>query len=217
MAQSLEKTLAELAGLVGEQSGEMSAALLLAQVRAFLDGGGVMIPPGSITSLELADESVVAGKIADNAVGSDELDSNTVSEIKLSGYTQDNLNALRMGKWTYDFANSSGDVDNHVLSGAALPNHAIVFGGLMRVLDGFTGGIGSFAGLQLEAAGDLVVATAVAGAPWSSTGRKPILPAFTATTAVETTTDTRKPTLAVSINPVLSGKMNLFLAYFVTD
>lgn len=49
MTQSLEETLAELAGVSGVQSAEESAAHLLAQVRAFIAAGG-LTPGGGLSA-----------------------------------------------------------------------------------------------------------------------------------------------------------------------
>lgn len=149
-------------------------------------------------------------------VGAASIAAGAITEAKLDPATNNVLNAGRWARYLYDFSTLGGAVSTIALTGAALPAKAIVIGGIMRVLTAITGGAGTTAGVDLEAASDIILATIVAGAPWSTTGRKAIIPVFTAATAVETT-QARTPTITVGVNPITAGKFNLFLQYVITD
>ena len=126
------------------------------------------------------------------------------------------LNAARVGKWAYDFAIAGGAVSTIALTGSVLPSNALVFGGLMEVLTALTSGGAATAAIQAEASDDIIAAAAVSGAPWSTTGRKAIIPVWTAASTKKTTT-TRTPSLVIATATLTAGKFNLFLFYVVAD
>src|SRR5262245_6355594 len=94
---------------------------------------------------------------------------------------------LKFIRGRYDFAVDGGAVSSIVISGSdKLPANAIVLGGVLEV-DTAVVGSGASVALQVEGAGDIVAAAAVSGAPWSTTGRKSVIPVFTGASSVKTT------------------------------
>lgn len=119
----------------------------------------------------------------------------------------------------YDFAKDGGvqgDIVLHATPGAALgnnvPNGSVVVSGYVDVITPPTsGGAGTLA-IKVEGAADLVAAAAVSGAPWSTTGRKSIIPAATGATSVKTTA-TRMITATVAAFDLTAGKFRVVLVY----
>lgn len=140
----------------------------------------------------------------------------SVDEKALLPANKNMLNAARVGRWTYDFSIVGGVVSTIALTGGVLPTNALVFGGLMEVLIVLTSGGAATAAIQTEAANDTINAALVSGAPWSTTGRKAIIPVWTAASTVKTTT-TRTPSLVIATAALTAGKFNLFLFYAVAD
>ena len=80
------------------------------------------------------------------------------------------------------------------------------------VISGLTGGAGSTGALTTgQGAGDLVIATLVAGVPWSATGVKVTIPILGTIASWLKTTSTRSPALVVAVNAVTAGKFNLWI------
>jgi hypothetical protein len=74
-----------------------------------------------------------------------------------------------------------------------------------------SGGAGTGA-VQVEGAGDIVAGAAVSGAPWSTTGRKSVIPAFTGATTVKATA-ARKPAFVIGAANLTAGKFDVVLFY----
>jgi hypothetical protein len=82
-------------------------------------------------------------------------------------------------KWMrarYDFAVDGGAVSTITISDENIPTNAIILGGVVEVDVAVTSGGAATLAIQVEAAGDIVAAAAVSGAPWSTTGRKSVIP-----------------------------------------
>lgn len=91
----------------------------------------------------------------------------------------------------YDFAVDGGAVSTIALRGSGalgsqIPSGAVITGGYVEVDTAVTSGGAATVAITSEGAGDLVAAAAVSGAPWSTTGRKSIVPAATGATSVKT-------------------------------
>lgn len=114
----------------------------------------------------------------------------------------------------YDFALDGGAISTIVLRSpdGPLPIGAVIEGGYLEVDTIFTSGGAGTAALQVEAANDIVTAAAVSGAPWSTTGRKSITPAFTGATVVKTTAE-RSPAIVFAAFAITAGKGRLVLFY----
>ncbi len=176
------------------------------------DVGGLGKETGWIGRWAFQKDAISADAIGRQAVADGALTAQMVGE-----QTENNLNIAKVGKWTYDFAVQGGVVGSLILTGVALPAKAVVFGGMMEVITPVTGGALSTGALQIEAANDLINAIIVAGAPWSTAGRKALIPVWTAASAVITSVATRKPTAVAAVTDWTAGKFNVFLFYFVTD
>jgi hypothetical protein len=125
--------------------------------------------------------------------------------------------ALKTYSGEYDFAVDGGAISTITLrasqgSHGPIPNGAIIEGGFIEVDTLLTSGGAATVAVQVESAGDLQAAAAVSGAPWSSTGRKAVVPVFTAATFVKTTAS-RSPALVIAAATVTAGKFRVVLHY----
>jgi hypothetical protein len=116
----------------------------------------------------------------------------------------------------YDFAVDGGAVSSITLRasdsiGNAVPNGAVVTGGYIEVDTALTG-VGASVAVTLEGAGDLQAAAAISGAPWSTTGRKSITPAFTGASSVKTTA-ARSVVAVISGAVLTAGKFRVVVFY----
>jgi hypothetical protein len=118
--------------------------------------------------------------------------------------------------WTgsYSFAVDGGALSTITLrsNDGELPNGAVVTGGYLDVTTLFTTGTSATGALQVNAANDLVSATIVSGAPFSSTGVKDIVPDATGSTAIKLTA-ARAPKLVIGTGTVTAGAFTLVLFY----
>lgn len=126
------------------------------------------------------------------------------------------VGALYVARFEYDIADvAMRPVAAHGL-GVIIPKYAIIVGGFFDVNTLFTstGGNGTIA-LHVESANDIQTAASIAGAPYSTIGRKAIVPKANTpeSTAVKTTAD-REITATVAVNAMLTGRLTGYL-YFV--
>ena len=117
----------------------------------------------------------------------------------------------------YDFTVDGGAVSTITLRsgdsrGNTIPAGAVVVGGYLEVDTVVTSGGAATLGVSAEAAGDLLAPTVVSGAPWSSTGRKSIIPAFTGATSVKTSA-TRSLQVTVAVAALTAGKFRVVVFY----
>ncbi len=120
--------------------------------------------------------------------------------------------AIKTARGDYSFAVDGGAVSTIALMGAtAIPSGSIILGGFLDVTTAVVGA-GATAALQVESAGDLVAAAAVSGAPWSTTGRKSVIPAFTGATTIKTTA-ARDLSLVITAAVLTAGVFSLVVFY----
>lgn len=125
------------------------------------------------------------------------------------GYpTASNIKAVR-GR--YDFAVDGGAVGDIDLSGS-IPANSVVLGGFVEVDVAPTSGGSATVALKVEGAGDIVAAASIGGAPWSTTGRKSVIPVFTGATTVKTTA-ARKVVATVATAALTAGQFDVVLFY----
>ena len=183
----------------------------------------------TIKTRNIGDSQVTLAKLAAGAIDTaTQLLAGSIAEEKLSdanfelnfttGLLADGLGALRHARCKYDVSGGdSGAVAAHTL-GVTLPAKAIVVGGYMDVVTVFTstGGNGTIA-ISVEGANAIQTAASIAGAPWSTTGRKAIVPKFNTpeTTGVKTSV-ARLVTATVGTNAILTGKVYIHLFYVVS-
>lgn len=119
---------------------------------------------------------------------------------------------IKFARGRYDFAVDGGAVSTIVISAEKIPANAIILGGVVEVDTVVTsGGAGSLA-IEVEATGDIVAAAVVSGAPWSTTGRKSVVPAFTGATSVKTT-QARDIKVVIAAAALTAGVVDVSLAY----
>lgn len=126
--------------------------------------------------------------------------------------------ALKTAQGEYDFAVDGGAVSTITLRGAGIgseiPAGSVIQGGYIEVdtivttASGNTGTIG----VNSEGAADLHAAVVTSGAPWSTTGRKNVVPAFTGATSVKTTV-ARSLAITVAVAAVTAGKFRVVVYY----
>lgn len=114
----------------------------------------------------------------------------------------------------FDFAVEGGGTGTYTLrsNDGPIPIGSVILEGYVDVLTAFTTSASGTGALSAEAANDIVSATVVSGAPYSTTGRKSITPASTGATAIKTTAD-RSPTFAIAVGAITAGKLVLVLNY----
>lgn len=118
----------------------------------------------------------------------------------------------KVTKAEYDFAVHGGAVSTITLGGDnTVPAGAIIYGGLIEVDTALTSGGSATVAVGLESTNDLLAATAFGSAPWSSTGRKVIIPVGAAT-SVKTTVP-RAVTITIATAALTAGKFRVVLFY----
>jgi hypothetical protein len=126
------------------------------------------------------------------------------------------LGTLRVARFEFD----AGIAANRTIAahgtGVTLPANAIVCGGFFDVNTLFTSN-GANAGtiaISVEAANDIQTAAAVSGAPYSTIGRKAIVPkANTPESTSVKTSVAREITCTVAVQTLLTGKLTGYLYY----
>lgn len=124
------------------------------------------------------------------------------------------MGPLSVAEAAYTFAANGGAVGDITLTGEGIPQGAIILGGLVEVVTPPTSGDAATIAIKVEGAGDIVAAAAISGAPWSTTGRKSTIPAFTGATTVKTTA-ARSIVATVGTAALTAGAFNVYLIYFV--
>ena len=118
---------------------------------------------------------------------------------------RDGFGSIRKFQATYDFAVHGGAV-SAIPVGETLPNGTIIVGGFMNVITAITGG--ATVAVHANAANDIQTAAADSGAPWSTTGKKAIVPKINTpeTTSITLTAD-RRVTFTITTAAVTAGKV----------
>jgi hypothetical protein len=109
----------------------------------------------------------------------------------------------------YDFAVNGGAQGSIVIGN--LPIGTVILGGYMLVGTALLGA-GASVGITTEGAGDVVAVAAISGAPWSSTGKKAIIPKRNTPESTSITlTAARNILFVVSAVDLTAGVVTLFL------
>lgn len=131
----------------------------------------------------------------------------------------DSTTRLKTASAEYDFAVDGGAIGTITMRsspqdimGGTIPAGSVVEGGYIEIDTLFTTGTAATMALQIEAAGDLQAATVVSGAPYSTTGRKSIVPVFTGATTVKTTV-ARSLTAVIATGTITAGKGRIVIFY----
>lgn len=129
------------------------------------------------------------------------------------GYPQ--ATAVQVARGRYDFAVDGGAVgDIDLTSTTQIPANAVVLGGFIEVDTILASGGSATVALKTEGAADLLAATAFGSSPWSTTGRKSIIPVFTGATTVKTTA-ARKLQATVATAALTGGAFDVVVFYVV--
>ncbi len=133
-----------------------------------------------------------------------------VSELDAIGA----MGGLEVIKASYSFASDGGAVSSiNMIAGSFVPSGFVVLGGFIDVVTVPTSGGAATVALALEGAGDVLAATLISGAPWSTTGRKAIIPVFTAPSSVKTTA-ARNLAAVVAAATLTAGVFDVYLVGF---
>ncbi len=127
----------------------------------------------------------------------------------------DGLNQRRTAIFTFD-ANDEANmtVDDHAASWT-IPANSIIVGGVVDVIEAFTGEASATLAISIASADDIVAAAAVAGAPWSTTGLKAIKPkANTPESSGIKLTAAKAITATVGTAALTAGQAVIYLDYY---
>lgn len=122
---------------------------------------------------------------------------------------------LKVARGRYSFATDGGAVgDIDLTSGAVIPANAFILAGFIEVDTALDSGGSATVALKVEGAADLLAATAFGSSPWSTTGRKSIIPVGTGATTVKTTA-ARKLQATVATAALTAGAFDVVVLYVV--
>jgi len=117
-------------------------------------------------------------------------------------------------QYVYDFTvlgGATGSIPLTQINGP-LPNNFIIQNAFIDVISGLTAGaLATGAVSSGQSAGDLVIATLIAGAPFSTTGPKITIPLLGTIASWIKTSAQRSPALVVAVNAITAGKFNLWV------
>lgn len=120
---------------------------------------------------------------------------------------------LRWAKASYSFAADGGAVGTLALIGRTdIPSGSYILGGFIDVTTPLTSGGAATVALQVEGAGDLQAAAAVSGAPWSTAGRKSVVPNFTGANIIKLTA-ARDISAVIATAALTAGAFDVYVAY----
>ena len=123
---------------------------------------------------------------------------------------------LKIARGVYDFAVDGGAVSTIALMGdTRIPSGASILGGWVEVHTQLTSGGSATIAVQVEGAGDIVPATAVAS--WT-TGRKKVVPGLASSSALAAadivrTTAARDISAVIATAALTAGKFSVVLLY----
>ena len=126
------------------------------------------------------------------------------------------LGVLRVARFEFDAGIEANRTIAAHGTGVTLPIHSIVVGGFVDVntkFDSDATDAGTIA-ISVQGANDIISAAAVSGAPYSTVGRKAIVPkANTPESTSVKCTAAREITCTVAVEALLSGKLTGYLYY----
>lgn len=141
-------------------------------------------------------------------------------EPLLNTGSEEGLGALRVARCIFDAASTdSAGVANTTVAAhprsVTIPIHAAIVGGYYDVNTAFTSaGSTATIAISVQAANDIVTATAVSNAIYGTIGRKAIVPkANTPESTSVKTTAARAVTFTVAVEALTAGKLTLYLYY----
>jgi len=122
---------------------------------------------------------------------------------------------MRVARVRSSFAADGGAVSTIALAGSTIiPANAVILGGFVDVVTVPTSGGAATIAIQAEAANDVVLAALISGAPWSSVGRKSVIPVFTGASSLRTTV-ARDVSAVIGVAALTAGVFDVYLIYAV--
>jgi hypothetical protein len=133
----------------------------------------------------------------------------------LIGGDADGLGVLRVARFTFDAGVEANRPIGAYGTGVILPAQSLVVGGFFEVNTAFTGESGATLAISVLTANDIQTAAAVGGAPYSTTGRKAIVPKANTpeSTSIKLSTAAKEITCTVAVEALLTGKLTGYLYY----
>lgn len=121
---------------------------------------------------------------------------------------------VKTWKGSYSFAVDGGAQGTIVMrsNDGPIPSGSYILGGVLEVTTQLDSLGSATVAVQVEGANDTVTATAFGSAPWSSTGRKDVIPDSTGSTSVLTTAP-KNPSIVIAVADLTAGVFNLILEY----
>lgn len=117
----------------------------------------------------------------------------------------------------YDYAKHGGAVGTLYLAHDPLPLGAVVTNAYLDVLTALTSDGAATGALQIESSDDIIAATAVSGAPWSTTGRKDTdAPEPGTESGYIKTTALRQLAFVIGMAVLTAGRFKAVIEYDVT-
>lgn len=143
-----------------------------------------------------------------------DINDNLAALAPVVGGDADGLGALRVARATFDLAVAANrPIGAHGL-GVTLPANAVVVGGFLEVNTAVTGDTNATLAISILTANDIQTAAAVSGVPWSTIGRKAIVPkANTPESTGIKLTAAKEITATVAVAALLTGKVTVYLYY----
>lgn len=142
----------------------------------------------------------------------------SLSSAGLVKSTQDAINngTLKIAKFVFDTGVTANRAIGAHGTGITIPSGSLVIGGVFIVDTLFTSedtNTGTIA-ISVESAADIQAAAAVSGAPYSTTGKKAIIPKINTpeSTSILLTAE-REITFTVAVAALTAGKLHGFLIY----
>lgn len=190
--------------------------------------GGVIsanIASGQVAGHHIASGGVISANIASGQIGGSHVGLVGIPPEALQQPTSSHIGALagglRVARGYWDYTSGASLAATPITQGEKIPANAIVLGGWLDVEVACGGGTGGNDGsgtiaLSVEGANDLVTATACIAAPFSGVGRSALVPAFTGDTMIKTT-QARDISLTVAEQAVISGRIQAYVVYAVTQ
>lgn len=124
---------------------------------------------------------------------------------------------IKTASGEYDFAVDGGAIGSITLRptggyDGVIPAGSVILGGYLEIDTGFTTGSAATLAITAEAAGDIIAATVVSGAPYSTTGRKSLIPQGPGATSVKTTV-ARSLVATIAVGTITAGKGRVVVTY----
>lgn len=209
VVQSLRRLLPGLGGSVDSEQISWTDAFTWsgAQIHSALNTftGGMTVSAGAVN---------FTGSTVTLPAGAS-LGAGSVLEANIDPITNNTLNVPRTAHYRATFATTGAGASPITMTGAALPNKALIRGGFLHV--NIVPLTSTNMGITVASANDTIASAAISGAPWNAIGLNTLLIelAATASTWVKTANGTTVPALTYTGSAPTAYDIELFLDYVV--